>query len=196
MIISLASAETLDRVVAIVNDDVVTQSELHTETQNITLQMRAMGQPVPEKAALSKQVLNHIIDKKLQLQIAKQLNITVGDKELNSVINRIASQNNMTQAQLVERIQLEGMSVSAYKNNLREQLLLQKVQQHEVASKITITPDEVARIMETKSVSDKKNPATKKAIENQLLQEKFAEAGTVWLSKLRGLAYIEIKSDH
>lgn len=198
---TMLCAETLNRVVAIVNDDVITQSELRAEMNAITMQLRASGRPVPHDEAFKTNTLNHLIDKTLQLQIAKQLNITISDKELNTIIGRIASQNNMTTSQLLERIQQEGMNAKAYKENLREQLLLQKVQQQEVASKITITPQEVDRMMNSPEfrkqlVNGKASAATKKEIESRLLQEKFEAAGKNWLSKLRGLAYIDIKKDN
>jgi len=190
LITSNAMAQQLDSVVAIVNDDVITQSELRNEEKNVALQMRAMGQSMSYDAASKKRVLDHLIDKKLQLQLAKQLHIDISDKELNGVIGKIAAQNNMTMDQLLERIQQEGLNVKAYKSNLREQLLLQKVQQHEVASKIALTPDEVNSALQSQG---KSGLAAKKAVENQLLHRKFEEAGKVWLSKLRGIAYIEIK---
>lgn len=194
-------AETLNRVVAIVNDDVITESELRAEMNAITMQLRASGQNIPHDETFKKNTLNHLIDKTLQLQIAKQLNITISDSELNTIIGRIASQNNMTASQLLERIQQEGMNAKAYKENLREQLLLQKVQQQEVASKITITPQEVDRMMNSPEfrkqlVNGKASASTKKEIESRLLQEKFEAAGKNWLSKLRGIAYIDIKKDN
>jgi len=191
-------AETLDHIVAIVNDDVITRSELRNEMHTTRLQLRAMQKSIPPDAILKKSVLDHLIDKKLQLQIAKQMNITIPDNELNTVIARIAAQNNMTTTQLFERIQNEGMSVSAYKETLREQLLLQKVQQQEIASKVVINPDEVEHLLQTKAKGQqgKVNAATRKEIENQLLHEKFEEAGRNWLSKIRGVAYIEIKPEN
>lgn len=194
------SAETLNRVVAVVNDDVITQSELNSEIRNVSLQMRASGANISQDAEFKKKVLNHLIDKKLQMQVAKQAHITISDKELHTVIGRIAAQNQMTTSQLLDRIKIEGMNVNAYKENLREQLLLQKVQQQEIASKVTITPDEVDRAMHSnrwsKYTKGKSPAVAKKEIESRLLQEKFEEAGHNWLSKLRGFAYIEIKTDN
>lgn len=190
-------AETLDHIVAIVNDDVITRSELRNEMHTTQLQLRAMQKSIPPDAILKKRVLDHLIDKKLQLQIAKQMNITIPDNELNTVIARIAAQNNLTTTQLFERIKDEGMSASAYKETLREQLLLQKVQQQEIASKVVINPDEVEHLLQTKAKGQhgKVNAATRKEIENQLLHEKFEEAGRNWLSKIRAMAYIEIKPE-
>ena len=194
------AAVALDRVVAVVNDDVVTQSELRSEMHNVTIQYQASGQPVPPAQELRKMVLDHLIDKRLELQIAKQLKLHVSDQELNSVIQRIAASNRMTSSELLQRIQQEGIHIHTYKQNLREQLLLQKVQQHEVASKITITPDEFNRALQSKKwktrLGNKQPDArTKKMIENDVLQQKFVTASKDWLTKIRGFAYIDIKPE-
>src|SRR5579871_5070633 len=124
---SFLHAETLDKVVAIVNDDVITQSEFREAANHMVLQLRASGQQANNDAAFKKRIINFLIEKKIQLQIAKQLHLKIDEKELNTIIGRIAAQNNMTNEQLIERIKLEGLNVTVYKDNLREQLLLQKL---------------------------------------------------------------------
>lgn len=197
---TLSFAETLNRVVAVVNDDVITSSELQKEMHTLSMQIRANGGKIPSDGSFRKKALQHLIDKKLQLQIAKQLNIRISDQEVNDVVSRIAQQNQMTTQQLTERLQAEGMNLSAYKETLREQLLLQKVQQQEVASKITISQEEVDSALRSTKwakqlASGRSRAAVKKDIEHSLLQEKFEVAGKNWLSKIRGIAFIDIKKE-
>lgn len=196
----IISAETLDRVIAIVNDDVITQSEFNTEMKSMILQLRASGGDVSQTAELKKRLLKHLIEKKLQLQVAKQLNIKATDKEINEIVARIAAQNNMTASQLLERIQAEGISVSNYKNNLREQIILQKVRQKEVANKISLSPLDVEVLKNSPKyrkqvVNGKLSPATKKQIEQELFHQKFEADSKIWLDKIRSLAYIDIKQN-
>jgi peptidyl-prolyl cis-trans isomerase SurA len=141
---------TLDSIVAVINNEVITGSELQAELKTSLLQLQASHIAVSDQSALKKQVLSQLIDKKLQLQVAKQANLSIDDQEVNQVIERIATQNNVTLSQLYGHLRQEGLTPAMYKDKLREQLLLQKVQQREVATKITITPEEVNHLLRSK----------------------------------------------
>lgn len=141
---------SLDKIVAIVNDDVVTKSELNRSLSIAKLQMAEGHASAPSNAVLQKQVLDQLINKKLQLQIAKQVGIQFTDEDIDRIVQNVASKNNISVAALYQRINSEGMSTAEYRNELREQMIVQKLQQQEVASRIVITPDEIDTFMHSR----------------------------------------------
>lgn len=151
------AAEQLDRIVAIVNDDVVTQTEFENNLRITKAQMEQQNIPLPSQAALNKQVLDQVINKKIQLQVAKNVGINIADKDLDGAVDRIARQNNISDAELYSRINQEGYSTSAYRGELREQLTIQKLQQQEVVNHIVISPEEVTAFLSSKAWQDNGN---------------------------------------
>lgn len=143
------SGEALDQIVAVVNDDVVTKSEFNHALALIKMQM-AQEQPGVDSAALKKQVLDQLINKKLQIQIAKQVGIDVTDADIDRVIQNVAGKNNLSVDELYQRINHDGISTTDYRNELREQMTVQKLQQQEVGSHITVTADEITTFMHSK----------------------------------------------
>lgn len=150
--------ETLDRIIAIVNDDVVTQSELTHAITMAKAQIARENLPSPPEAVLHKQVLDQIINKKLQLQIAKQVGIKTTERELNATIERIATQNNITVDILYEKITEEGMKKSDYRTEMRDQINMRKLQQGEIINKLTVDPKEVDKFLRSQ-VWQKNNDA-------------------------------------
>jgi peptidyl-prolyl cis-trans isomerase SurA len=142
-----SNSESLDKIIAVVNDDVITTSELQQSLAIVKLQIAQQNGPAPSENILKKQVLDQLISKKLQLQIAKQAGIGISDTDLDRAIETIAKQNNATTEMLYERLNADGMSTTDYRREIRDQLTLQKLQQQEVVSRISITPDEVTSFM-------------------------------------------------
>ena len=142
-----ANEESLDQIVAVVNDDVVTTSELNHSLASVKLQIAQEHVSEPSEAVLKKQVLDQLINKKLQLQMAKQAGIQVTEDDLDKTITRIASQNHISSAELYQHLNSEGMSTADYRNEMRDQLTLTKLQQQEVVSRITVTPQEIDRFI-------------------------------------------------
>ena len=144
----------LDKIVAIVNDDVVTKSELNRSLSIAKLQIAEGHANAPSSDVLKKQVLDQLINKKLQLQIAKQVGIQFKDEDIDRIVQNVAEKNNISVAALYKRINSEGMSTTEYRNELREQMTVQKLQQQEVASRIIVTPDEINTFMHSRLVQN------------------------------------------
>jgi peptidyl-prolyl cis-trans isomerase SurA len=162
-----AAAQKFDQIVAVVNDDVVTKSELNLALSTARAQINQESLPTPPEKILQKQVLDQLINKKLQLQIAKQAGINVTDDDLNKAIQQVASHNNMTVAILYERLKQDGMSLNDYRNEIRDQLTMQRLQQQEVVNHITISPQEVDNFL--KSNAWKTNTAKEYRIDDILI---------------------------
>jgi peptidyl-prolyl cis-trans isomerase SurA len=144
-----ARPQTLDQIVAIVNDDVITDSELQqamliTKAQNTAANV--------SQDSIQKQAINQLINTKLQLQMAKQAGVKITDEELTQIIRRIASQNNVSIKELYQHINAEGVPTNDYLKQMREQLMLQKLQQHELIGKITVSPQEVKSFIAKQSL--------------------------------------------
>jgi peptidyl-prolyl cis-trans isomerase SurA len=145
------SSQSLDQMVAVVNDELITRSELNHAMAAAKAQLAQEGGGAPSEKVLEKQVLDQLINKKLQLQTAEQAGIKIPDSEVDEAIGRIAGQNNVSVNELYERVQQEGMTTDNYRHEIREQIKLHKLQQHEVAGKVTITPEEVTAFMKSNS---------------------------------------------
>ena len=139
--------ESLDQIVAVVNDDVVTTSELNHSLAQVKAQIAQENVSPPSEQVLHKQVLDQLINKKLQLQMAKQAGLQITDKDLNEAIARVATQNHVSVTELYQHVADEGLSTVDYRTEMRNQLLMHKLQQQEIVSHISITPQEVDRFM-------------------------------------------------
>ena len=140
-------ATSLDRVVAVVNKDVIVQSELDREVQRILADLRRRGTATPPPQEFERQVLEHLVVRRLQLQLADQANINVGDDELNFALQNIAARNNMTLAQMREAVVADGGSFEDFREEVRNEMRLTQLRQKEVISRITISDAEVERFL-------------------------------------------------
>ena|SRR3990167_7418134 len=140
--------QSLDQMVAVVNDDLITRSELDKAVQLVKAQMAQSQTGVtPPDKTIEKQVLDQLINKKLQLQVVEAAGIKIPDDEVEKAITNIATQNNVSVEQLYEHVKQTGQTPASYRSDIREQIALQKLQQHEVSKQVTITPEEVTAFM-------------------------------------------------
>lgn len=144
-----ANAQDLDKIIAIVNDDVVTRSELIHTMAALKMQMAQEQVPVPTDAVLQKQILDQLINKKLQLQVAKQVGIIISDADLDKAIQHIAEQNNMDIKTFYDRVNQEGIPTNDYRSEIHDQMVLQKIQQQQVVAHIVITKEEVNKFLKS-----------------------------------------------
>jgi len=138
-----ARAEVLDRIVAVVNDGVVLQSDIDREIQYALIQMRARDIEPPNQAVLRTQVLEKVILTRVQTQRAQQAGIRVDDRELNEVLANIAKQNNLTLAQFAEAIRQDGGDYLAIREQVRDEVLITRLRQREVENRVTVTDQDI-----------------------------------------------------
>ncbi len=135
--------QSLDQMVAVVNDDLITRSELSKAVQVAKAQMAQSQNGIsPPDKTIEKQVLDQLINKKLQLQVVEAAGIKIPDAEVDKAITNIATQNNVSVEQLYEHVKQTGQTPASYRSDIREQIAMQRLQQHEVSKQVTITPDE------------------------------------------------------
>lgn len=145
------NAELLDRVAAIVNEDVVLESELEQRLELVTEQINARGEDtrLPPENVLKQQVLDRLILESIQTQIAQQQGIRVSDRQLNDALERIAQQNNMTLGQFREALIAEGQDYNAAREQIRREILLSQVQQSNVNRRISVSDQEVQNFLDS-----------------------------------------------
>lgn len=145
--------ESLDQMVAVVNEELITRTELDNAVKT------AKAQNSPElsrgsEVTLEKRVLEQLINRKLQLQLAEQAGVKISNDEVEQAITRIAGQNNISVDQLYSHLKQSGMTEEAYRTEIREQIIMQKLQQHEIAGKVNVSPEEVTAFMQSASFKD------------------------------------------
>ena len=133
----------LDRIAAIVNDEVITQSELDTEFERVRLQLRQKGLPVPSSTGLGKQVLEELIGNRLQLQLAKANGITVDDEILDKTIANIAEMNKLSIKQFKDVLENDGLDFQKFRERIRQEIIIRRLRQQQVDSQILVTDQEV-----------------------------------------------------
>ena len=142
------AAQELDRIVAVVNEDVVMRSELDQEIVSILAQLKDRGTRLPSREVIERQVLERVINKQLQLQAAQRLGIEVDDATLARAIGNIAAKNNMSLGQLRDTLEAEGMTFDGFREDTRNQITLARLQNQEVIKRIAITDREVDNFIE------------------------------------------------
>ncbi|KQZ40928.1 peptidylprolyl isomerase [Duganella sp. Root1480D1] len=133
----------IDAIAVIVNDEVITQRELNERVANIVARMQQQKLALPDSAELRKQVLERIIVERAQLQLAKEMGVRVDDNMLDRAIARIAEQQKMTVQQLRNQMEKEGTTFSSFREEIREEIIMQRLREYEVDNKITIGEAEV-----------------------------------------------------
>lgn len=140
---SAAPQQLIDRIVAVVNDGVITQRQLDDKTAEVGQQLQAAGNTLPDRTTLERQVLDRMIIDKLQLETAKRMGIHIDDMTLNDTLNTIAGNNNLTLKQLRERVVASGQPWAQFVAGIRDRLTIQKLEQREVTDRVHITHQEV-----------------------------------------------------
>ncbi len=135
--------QPIDAVAAIVDDDVILVSELHGAMQRAQLALQRSGREVPPLAQLQRQVFDQLVLESLQLQMADRAGVRITDAELNESIGRIAAQNNMSLEQFSRELSADGISYAVAREQLRRELLLQRVQQGFVSQRVQISDQEI-----------------------------------------------------
>ncbi|MDQ6993791.1 MAG: peptidylprolyl isomerase [Mariprofundus sp.] len=144
LFISPAAAEDFDSIAAIVNDEAITCSEVEQDSKALLLQLRQSGSTfLPPMAELGQRSLDSRIIKRLQQQKAHTLALTISDEELDSAIKNIASSNHLLLDQLKEALKQQGMDYQQYRDNLREQMLSNKLINIAVRSKIKVSEEAI-----------------------------------------------------
>lgn len=137
------AGNTLDVIVAVVNDDVITRRELDTATTQIEAQLRQRKVPAPPRPVLEKQVLERLILSQLQSRAAERNGVTVDDATLNTAIETLAQRNKMNLTQMRQSVEKEGISFAQFRDEVRRELLAVRLRQKLVDSQVQVSEQDV-----------------------------------------------------
>ncbi len=160
MMSSLISAkiEILDRVAIIVGEGVVLESQVEVMMQNIKKRYSEQGAALPPDEVLLEQVHERLIIQELQLQMADRAGIRVSDTELNASFQNIAQSNQLSLEEFIETIESEGESYKDLREQVREEMIIQRVQRGRVGREIDITEQELNGFLATEGVINQLSP--------------------------------------
>jgi peptidyl-prolyl cis-trans isomerase SurA len=133
----------LDRIVAVINDEVITRHELDERVKFATKQLRQQGTPLPAKDTLERQLLERMVTDRVQSQFAKETGLRVDDAELDRAINRIAQENKLTSQQLRAVLEKDGVPFAGFREDIRNEIVRTRLREREVDNKIVVTEGEI-----------------------------------------------------
>jgi peptidyl-prolyl cis-trans isomerase SurA len=142
-----AEVQPLDRVVAIVDNDVIMQSQLDHRLDEIRHNLAKRGGELPPTAELAPQVLERLIVEDLQLQIGERSGIRIGDEELNRAMATIAERNHLSLEQFRTALSRDGLSFDDAREQVRRELIINRVRQRRIAERIQVSPQEVQNFL-------------------------------------------------
>ena len=174
------SAQLVDRIVAVVNKEVITLSELSAAVGSAERQLRRQGTPAPERAVLERQMLERLVIDKAQLQRARDTGIRVDEVQLDRAVQRIAENNKMALADFRRALERDGVAFDAWREDLREQIMVSRLREREVEDKVQVNDTEIDLFLE----EIKANPARSEynvshilvRVPEQATPERIAEA--------------------
>jgi peptidyl-prolyl cis-trans isomerase SurA len=140
--------DLLDRVVAIVNDGVVLNSDLDAEVAAVTERLREQKLELPAQNVLRQQVLERLVLQEIQVQRANKAGIKVSDENVNRALEEVAKRNGMTLSQLPEALAKQGIDYPTYREEIRREIILQSLRQRDVLQHISVTPREIDQFLD------------------------------------------------
>jgi peptidyl-prolyl cis-trans isomerase SurA len=138
----------LDRVVAVVNDGVVLESELDAQVREFSQRLSAQNVTLPAASVLREQVLERLVLEEIQAQRAQKAGITVSDEQLNAALERMAQAQNIPFAQLPEKLAAAGYIYADFRSGIRKQMQREILQQRDVLQRINVSPRELDQYLE------------------------------------------------
>jgi peptidyl-prolyl cis-trans isomerase SurA len=149
-----AEVVKLDRIVAIVDQTVITEQELEGRIRTVTAQLAKQGTELPPENILRKQILERLISDTLQLQYAAQTGLKVDDNQLDKTIERIAEQNQLTLTEFGEALSADGISMRKFRADIRSEITIARLREREVESRVNVTESEIDNFLTTQASSN------------------------------------------
>lgn len=141
--------QVLDRIAAVVNDNVIMESELDQRVDDLARQFMSEGQQLPPRNILRPQVLERMVMEKLQLDMAERGGIRVDDSSLNQTLTGVARQNGMTLDEFVSALREDGYNWADFREQIRSEMVINQLHQRQVGRRVRITDREVDRFLDS-----------------------------------------------
>ena len=144
-----ATPKLVDAIVVVVNNEVITLKELDERIQLIERRMKSQNMQMPARSVLQQQVLERMIVNRAQMQLARESGIRIDDIMLDRAVARIAEQNNLPLQDFRDQLEKDGVSFGRFREEIREEITLQRLREREVDNKLQITESEVDNYLAT-----------------------------------------------
>lgn len=144
----------MDRIVAIVDQSVITEQELENRIRTLTAQLKKQGTELPPENILRKQILERLISDALQLQYAAQTGLKVDDNQLDKTIQRIAEQNQMSLKEFTDALSADGISMTKFRADMRSEITIARLREREVENRVNVSESEIDNFLTTQSSSN------------------------------------------
>ncbi|WP_370690404.1 peptidylprolyl isomerase [Methylotenera sp.] len=138
-----AGVVKLDRIVAVVDQTVITEQELESRIATVTAQLKKQGTELPEESILRKQILERLISDTLQIQYAAQIGLKVDDNQLDKTIERIAEQNQLSLTEFSEALAKDGISMRKFRADIRNEITIARLREREVDGRVNVSESEI-----------------------------------------------------
>lgn len=145
--------QTLDRIVAVVNDGVITQNQLNTRVRSATMQLHRQKVQLPPHEILRQQVLDQMITERALVQTAKEAGVNVDDNDLDQAMVRVAANQKMTPQQMRQTVEKDGITWPDFREEIRSQMMIARVREREVDARVNVTPGEVDNFLANQSAT-------------------------------------------
>jgi peptidyl-prolyl cis-trans isomerase SurA len=184
-----STIEILDRVAVIVEDGLIMESQIRRDLEDIIKRYDEQNIPKPDVSILREQVIESLIIAELQLQLADRYGIRISDEELNNTISRIAANNNYQLEEFIKFIENDGSSYVDFRENVKKQITIQRVQRGRVGSEIDITEKEFEAFLETNESLSELEP---ELLVRQILVKDINKANEIYEKIQNGVSFESI----
>jgi peptidyl-prolyl cis-trans isomerase SurA len=180
--------QALDRIVAVVNQGAIMESELEERLAQTRSQLTAQQIDLPPERVLREQLLEQMVLEEIQLQMARDAGLSIDDTELNRQVRAIAENNGMSVEQFADALEADGLALATVREEIRRELVIRELQQRRVGSRVNLSEREVERLVEQEGVS-------RQQAQQRLFQRRANEELEVWLQEIRSEAFVDYRLD-
>lgn len=152
LMVNVAWAEPMDRIIAVVNNEVLLESELVDMEQTVRQQLRQRQAAMPPSDILRKQVMERLILQRVQIQKAENLGIRVGDDALNAALRQIAENNKITLREFRDVLEKDGYDFADFRDSIREEMIITRLRKSQVEDRVVVSDREVDTYLATQAV--------------------------------------------
>lgn len=138
-----SNAKVLDSIHVVVNDEVITKNEVRNRVAQTAQNLKARNVQLPDQSTLERQVVEAMIVERAQLQLAKEMGVRVDDRRLDATIGRIAENQKMSVQEMRNQMEKEGLPYGQFREDIRNEIMMQQLREHEVDSKIQVSEAEI-----------------------------------------------------
>lgn len=152
LIVNVAWAEPMDRIIAVVNNEVLLESELVDMEQTVRQQLQTRNTAMPPSDVLRKQVMERLILQRVQIQKADRVGIRVGDDALNAALRQIAENNKITLREFRDVLADDGYDFADFRDSIREEMIISRLRKSQVEDRVVVSDREIDTYLATQAV--------------------------------------------